>query len=300
MSWNRFSSTAFNKASSERLRDFSTRMHQNMSRFFSTSPFMRNPSNSSPFSFRRTTTSMFTVFRNVTGRTGRTFSTGFKRATDWYAQMLESHPYKTQMVQSGILGFAGDYTTQIFEHKWAEDEGKKPKPWDFRRLAAVTAFGVFGMGPMGHAWYEYLDKFTDRYCKSKASMIGVKVFGDTFVFGPVCLWLFFVSVSIMEGIEWNKISRKLWRDFVPTYIVDYSMWPIVQGLNFHFVPVRHQLLVVNFMCYFDDIFLSYVQHNELPKIFQIVEDWWEEYYKNNLLKPGEKMEEIFAEDEDDD
>lgn len=48
-------------------------------------------------------------------------------------------------------------------------------------------------------------------------------------------------------------------DFVPTYLIDYSFWPVVQGINFHFVPVRHQLLVVNSMCYFDDIFLTYVQ-----------------------------------------
>jgi hypothetical protein len=40
---------------------------------------------------------------------------------------------------------------------------------------------------------------------------------------------------------------------VPTYLIDYSFWPVVQGINFHFVPVRHQLLVVNSMCYFDDI-----------------------------------------------
>lgn len=213
--------------------------------------------------------------------------------------MLEKHPYKTQMATSGVLGGAGDYTTQIFEHKWAKDEGKKPKPWDFRRLAAVTAFGVFGMGPMGHIWYESLDKFTHKFCRSNLSMITVKVAGDTFLFGPICLWLFFVSVSIMEGIKWEKISRKLWRDFVPTYIVDYSMWPIVQGLNFHFIPVRHQLLVVNSMCYFDDIFLSYVQHNELPKFFQIIEDWWADYYKKNILKPGEIMMDDDEDEEED-
>ena len=29
------------------------------------------------------------------------------------------------------------------------------------------------------------------------------------------------------------------------------------------------------LCQFDDIFLSYVQHNSLPKLFQVIEDWWE-------------------------
>jgi len=79
---------------------------------------------------------------------------------------------------------------------------------------------------------------------------------------------------------------------VPTYLIDYSFWPLVQGINFHFVPVRHQLLVVNTFCYFDDIFLTYVQHNELPRIFRLVEEWWERFYEKHLLGPGENMEDM--------
>jgi protein Mpv17 len=211
-------------------------------------------------------------------------------------------------------------------------------------LAAVTAFGVVGMGPMGHVWYILLDKVAKRVARTNLQMVVTKVAGDTFVFGPVCLWLFFASVSVMEGTEWETIRRKLWRDFVPTsvalrntprapslsvsfalsfppmtgwhahvlclrflcvlfllprYIIDYSFWPIVQGTNFYFIPVRHQLLFVNTVCYFDDIFLTYVQHNELPRLFKLVEEWWEGFYERNLLSPGEKMEDIFTEDEDD-
>ena len=45
-------------------------------------------------------------------------------------------------------------------------------------------------------------------------------------------------------------------------------------VNFRYVPVAHQLLVVNLFCYFDDIFLSYVQHNGMPQIFSQFESWW--------------------------
>lgn len=153
-------------------------------------------------------------------------------------------------------------TTQHLEHGWARSEGKEPKAWDLRRLGAVTAFGIVGMGPMGHVWYIYLDRFTKRFCKTNGSMVATKVAsvdtatrhaaltneqrcnvlrigspssvshpcarayplpssfvanapppcsGDTFVFGPVCLWLFFASVSVMEGTPWETIRRKLWR-----------------------------------------------------------------------------------------
>jgi len=183
------------------------------------------------------------------------------------------------MATSGFLGGAGDATTQYFEHRWDIADGRQPKPWDLRRLFAVSFFGVYFMGPVGHVWYEKLDTFCHRYARKSYQMITVKVIGDTFLFGPICLWAFFVSVSLMEGISWRHTEQKIRRDFVPTYLVDYSIWPLVQGINFKYVPVQHQLLVVNLMCYFDDIFLSYVQHNSLPAVFQLIEDWWERVLK---------------------
>jgi protein Mpv17 len=189
-----------------------------------------------------------------------------RRLFEWYSDILDRRPYTTQMATSGFLGGIADVTTQYLEHGWDIKDGRQPKPWDLRRLAAVTSFGVFIMGPVGHIWYLQLDKFCQLYCKSKTSMIVTKVLGDTFLFGPAALWSFFASVSYMEGMEWNDIRNKLYREFVPTYIIDYSMWPIVQGTNFRYIPVRHQLMFVNTACYFDDIFLSYVEHNGLDRM----------------------------------
>lgn len=51
----------------------------------------------------------------------------------------------------------------------------------------------------------------------------------------------------------------------------------IQTINFRIVPVKFQLLVVNLGCYFDDVFLSYVQHNGMPWMFQRIEHAWLEY-----------------------
>lgn len=42
---------------------------------------------------------------------------------------------------------------------------------DWRRLAAVTAFGVVGMGPMGHVWYILLDKVAKRVARTNLQMV---------------------------------------------------------------------------------------------------------------------------------
>ena len=38
------------------------------------------------------------------------------------------------------------------------------------------------------------------------------------------------------------------------------------------------------MCYFDDIFLSYVQHNNLPRLFQLIEQWWADLLKSRRFE----------------
>ena len=64
---------------------------------------------------------------------------------------------------------------------------------------------------------------------------------------------------------------------MPSYAVDCSVWPIVQCFNFRFVSVNLQLLVVNLFCYFDDVFISYVQHNGMPALFVGIENAWLDY-----------------------
>ncbi len=213
-----------------------------------------------------------------------------RRLLDWYSKVLDSHPYTTQMATSGFLGGIADVTTQCLEHKWDAEEGNEVKQWDWRRLAAVTAFGIFAMGPFGHIWYLQLDKFCTIFCRSKTSMVLTKIAGDTFLFGPIALWTFFASVSLMEGMEWIDVKSKLYREFIPTYLIDYSMWPIVQGINFACIPVRHQLMFVNTACYFDDIFLSYIEHNGLPRIFRGIERWWANYIDLALPDSDEEYE----------
>jgi protein Mpv17 len=267
---------------------------------FSFSSFVRR----SFHTFTSSTRSRQTPFQSFSDRFR--YSSGYRRFSSYvhrignaYSEALDKHPYTIQMLQSGFLGGAGDATTQYFEHQWDEEAKIKPRPWDFWRTFACAWFGIYFMGPVGHIWYVKLEEFCVKYCKKKWQMIFTKVCGDTFVFGPVCLWAFFVSVSLMEGTRWDRIQKKLWRDFVPTYLVDYSFWPLVQSINFRYVPVHHQLLVVNLMCYFDDIFLSYVQHNSLPTIFQVIEDYWAKWLDANGYSERVKELELEEQSEED-
>lgn len=238
-----------------------------------------------------------------------------RRAFDWYAHKLDTHPIKTQGLTSGSLFALGDWTAQRYEVQLDADKGidVSDRPYiNLLRLAACTSFGLFVLGPCGHHWYSRLDVYTNRLYRPRSwKNVGLKVALDTAIFNPIFLVIFFTSVSLIEGLTIKDIGYKLYRDFVPrcvrrgarlcccwsccrrgvkrlcmrrcvsrlmcclfaghlaaivflcvrSYAVDCSIWPPIQTINFRFVPVKFQLLVVNLGCYFDDVFLSYVQHN---------------------------------------
>jgi protein Mpv17 len=180
-----------------------------------------------------------------------------RNAFNWYASKLDAHPVKTQGLTSGFLFFIGDITAQRYEHRLDKSKGidTSDRPYlALTRLAACTSFGLFVLGPFGHHWYARLDVVTNRlYAPRSLKNVALKVLLDTAIFNPIFLVVFFTSVSLLEGLTVHDIGRKLYRDFVPSYAVDCSVWPPIQTINFRFVPVKFQLLVVNLGCYFDDV-----------------------------------------------
>ena len=215
----------------------------------------------------------------------------------WYLSQLSRRPYSVQMLTSATLFAIGDITAQHYEayldyhrhmtadsaehlhhHELHPAAASPSAPFNFHRLAACSLFGLLVMGPAGHLWYQRLDLWAARVAAPLSLRhTGFKVLLDTAIFNPIFLVVFFVTVSSIEGESRSAIASKLWRDFVPSYAVDCSVWPAVQCINFRYVPVALQLLVVNVFCYFDDVFLSYVQHNGMPAFFVRIEQAWLQY-----------------------
>ena len=160
----------------------------------------------------------------------RAFVSACRRAFDWYASKLDSHPVKTQSLTSGFLFLIGDMTAQRYEHRLDVANGidVSGRPYvELLRLAACTSFGLFVLGPCGHHWYSRLDVFTNKmYAPRSWKNVGMKVLLDTAIFNPIFLIVFFTTVSLLEGLTLKDIGFKLYRDFVPSYAVDCSIWPV--------------------------------------------------------------------------
>jgi hypothetical protein len=145
-----------------------------------------------------------------------------------------------------------------------EEQALFPVPLAVRHLAASALYGACVVGPLGHAWYRWLDAFVSaRFLRGSAKFVASKVLLDEVVFGPVHVAGFFATVVVVaEGGGLTEVASKVRRDFASTYAAELAFWPAFQAVNFWRVPVRHQLLAVNLACLLDATFLCWASAHD--------------------------------------
>ncbi|KAK2453103.1 Peroxisomal membrane 22 kDa (Mpv17/PMP22) family protein [Trifolium repens] len=204
----------------------------------------------------------------------------------WYQNCLAVHPVKTQVISSGFIWGVGDVAAQCVTHYTSKNhtsieshsqDDKKEFKINWKRVSTTSLFGLAFVGPVGHYWYEGLDKFIRYRLLLKPNsfrFVAAKVGADGFLFGPLDLLVFFTYMGFSTGKSVPQIKEDVKRDFLPAFILEGGIWPVVQVANFRYVPVRYQLLYVNFFCLLDSCFLSWVeQQQDAP---------WKEWVKSFL------------------
>ncbi|XP_052188607.1 uncharacterized protein LOC127798981 [Diospyros lotus] len=188
----------------------------------------------------------------------------------WYQRCLAVHPVKTQMISSGLIWGVGDIAAQAVTHSTARkrhqiSDGDEELKINWRRVATTSFFGFGFVGPVGHFWYEGLDRFIKSrlHLQPKSPrFVASKVAFDGIIFGPLDLLVFFTYMGFSTGKSASQVKEDVKRDFVPAFIMEGGIWPILQVANFRYVPVRYQLLYVNFFCLLDSCFLSWVEQQQ--------------------------------------
>ncbi|KAK3438277.1 hypothetical protein EUGRSUZ_C02890 [Eucalyptus grandis] len=211
------------------------------------------------------------------------------RLWKWYQNCLRDHPVKTQIISSGLIWGFGDVAAQAITHSTAkkrhhhlQDEEKELKI-NWRRVATTSLFGFGFVGPVGHFWYEGLDRFIRLRLQMQPNslrFVSAKVAIDGFLFGPLDLLVFFSYMGLSAGKSVPQVKEDVKRDFLPALILEGAFWPIIQVANFRFIPVRYQLLYVNFFCLLDSCFLSWMEQQEDAP--------WKEWLKSLIPLTKEK------------
>ncbi|KAK8913970.1 hypothetical protein KSP39_PZI024315 [Platanthera zijinensis] len=186
----------------------------------------------------------------------------------WYQKCLEVHPVKTQVISSGILWGLGDIGAQAVTHSTLKDKHRNPQhenkefKINWQRVGTTSMFGFAFVGPVGHYWYEYLDRLIRlrfQLQPKTLKFVAAKVGSDGLLFGPLDLLIFFSYMGFASGKTAEQVKEDVKRDFLPSLMIGGGIWPVVQIANFRYVPVRYQLLYVNFFCLLDSCFLSWIE-----------------------------------------
>ncbi|CAH8326704.1 unnamed protein product [Eruca vesicaria subsp. sativa] len=195
----------------------------------------------------------------------------------WYQRCLIVHPVKTQVISSGFLWGFGDVTAQYITHSTPKPpplrltDTSKEADAEFKvswkRVAITSMFGLGFVGPVGHFWYEGLDKFIKlklRYVPKSTRFVAAKVAMDGLIFGPIDLLVFFTYM----GYAAYPLA------------LEGGAWPLLQIANFRYVPVQYQLLYVNIFCLIDSSFLSWVEQQK--------DAAWKPWFTTSFLKLKER------------
>ncbi|KAG8657326.1 PXMP2/4 family protein 2 isoform X2 [Manihot esculenta] len=161
----------------------------------------------------------------------------------WYQNCLAVHPVKTQVISSGFIWGFGDISAQSITKytakKQCQKDDEKGVKINWKRVATTSLFGFGFVGPVGHFWYEGLDQFIRSRLLLRPNtlrFVTTKVAIDGLLFGPLDLLIFFTYMGFSTGKSVPQIKEDLKRDFLPALILEGGLWPVVQAVNFRFLP----------------------------------------------------------------
>jgi hypothetical protein len=114
---------------------------------------------------------------------------------------------------------------------------------DWQQTGRFILLNVAFVAPTLHFWYTWLDKAVPG--KAIKAVLR-RVFYDEFVFTPAYIPVLMGLLWGLGGVEPRRIPRMIQEEWFNVLLFDWSVYVPVQFLNFRFVPVKFQVLVINF------------------------------------------------------
>ncbi|RKP13364.1 hypothetical protein BJ684DRAFT_10175 [Piptocephalis cylindrospora] len=167
----------------------------------------------------------------------------------FYQKSLRQSPLLTQSLATGGLFALGDVLAQ----QGVESKGLAGH--DLTRTGRMLFFGTTFAGPVLGTWYRLLDKWIRLSTPGKTLVTRVLV--DQVCGAPVIIASFFTGLGLLAGDSRKTILGGLKKGYPEALKNNYKLWPAVQLVNFHFVPLQHRLLLTNTVALGWNTYMSY-------------------------------------------
>lgn len=169
-----------------------------------------------------------------------------------YNKFLRKYPLAVQCLQTGLLIGMGDALCQSIV--------ENTPIFDFNSRRALEFFGIgtFVIGPPKVFWLRTLASHITG--KNDLLVVIKKVFLDQVIFAPFGLFLFLISLALIQGKKSSEIKQILTDDFSEILLANYKVWPTIQLVNFYFIPLQHQVLFIQTVAIIWNTYLSWRTH----------------------------------------
>lgn len=187
-----------------------------------------------------------------------------------YQQSFDTHPYTTLAITNGIMGAFSDVVAQVTQRViQGPPRDEERRRFDLTRTARFFAFGL-GMGPIVGRWNLFLEKnfplrapsIGGRQGNVSLKALGKRVAADQLLMAPIGLVLFLGSMGIMEGRDRQHIQGKFQDLYKPLLIANWQVWPLVQLINFRFMPLAYRVPFQSTCGIFWTLYLSIANSKE--------------------------------------
>jgi len=190
----------------------------------------------------------------------------FTNMLDAYSKLLIEHPYPTKIISSGIVGGVGDALMQQYTRRNSDT------PFDYRRLAVFTSVAAFYIAPVINVWFNWLNGLPMPANFNTVGKALVQMAIDQTIGATVITAGFFFAFEFAQrafppygtfkesfldaGLKSTK--NNLWM----TLIANWYCWPVINFVNFLYIPLQYRVLFSNLASVFWNMFLSSVANRK--------------------------------------
>ncbi|KAJ2744772.1 hypothetical protein GGI20_002700 [Coemansia sp. BCRC 34301] len=216
----------------------------------------------------------------------------------FWTRQAEARPFVTVAATEACLSACGDLLAQtIGMHVITKKDEGTAKGYDLKRTARFVLFATC-ISPIGVRWHRFLDKrfpirsqntwFRTRRKPSAgahlsastlaarakrrsehrqtARQVGKRLVCDVLLYEPFMYAAFFSSMALLEGGGIEDAKYRVSVLLLPTYLAGLTISPIVQSINFAFIPLIYRVPFGSCFDLFWDSYLSYVNTEKLAMI----------------------------------
>jgi protein Mpv17 len=174
----------------------------------------------------------------------------------WYNLQLTKKPLLTNSLSATVLFGVGDALAQITSNAPSSSGHKySAGGYDWERTSRACIYGGAIFAPIITKWWYPL---LNQVQGSNAVVAALKRMSmDQLIFAPIFgVPLYFTGIGLLEGKSLTEVQASLGRNYVPTLLANWTIWPAFQFVNFMVIPFEYRLLAVNFMSIGWNTFLS--------------------------------------------